>query len=79
MSASRRSFAYASAVDATDLPGFGVPQSVIAALAREFGKSRAGNIIGGLDPDWDDPLPPRLPVGPFVYDWSDADERDRGR
>lgn len=81
MSVSRRSFAYASKVNASDLPGLGVPQSLVSALVREFGKGPRGGLIGGIDPDWDWEAPPRprRPVGPFVYDWSDADECDRGR
>jgi hypothetical protein len=79
MSISRRSFTYGSAVKTSDLPGLGVPQSLIAVLAREFGKSPTGTLIGGIDPEWDDLPRPGRDVGPFVYDWSDADERDRGR
>jgi len=78
MSVSRRSFAHATPISLSELPSLGIAPSLVAAIELEFCEDEAGNVVSGLDPDRDG-LPPSHASGPFLYDWSDADERGRFR
>lgn len=78
MNVSRNAFTNAVSITLADLPRLGIVPSLVAAITRDFGKHGPKDVVG-VDPEWDDaPLPHRC-SGPFLYDWSDADERDAVR